>query len=66
VELDNLEFTWGEQYTLVIKSWPDNWHKLSTYFQYTNAIWRLIYTTNTVEGYHHQIRKVKKQSGFYY
>ncbi len=44
-ELDNLEVNWGEQYPLVIKSWRDNWHKLSSYFQYTDSIRRLIYTT---------------------
>lgn len=65
VELDNLELNWGEQYPLVIKSWRDNWHKLSTYFQYTDAIRRLIYTTNTVEGYHRQIRKVTKNKGVF-
>jgi transposase-like protein len=65
VELDNLESNWGEQYPLVIKSWRDNWHKLSAYFQYTDAIRRLIYTTNTVEGYHRQIRKVTKNKGVF-
>lgn len=65
VELDNLELNWGEQYPLVIKSWRDNWHKLSAYFQYTDAIRRLIYTTNTVEGYHRQIRKVTKNKGVF-
>lgn len=65
VELDNLELNWGEQYPLVIKSWRDNWRKLSAYFQYTDAIRRLIYTTNTVEGYHRQIRKVTKNKGVF-
>ena len=65
VELDNLELNWGEQYPLVIKSWRDNWYKLSAYFQYTDAIRRLIYTTNTVEGYHRQIRKVTKNKGVF-
>ena len=36
-ELNNLEVNWGEQYPLVIKSWRDNWHKLSSYFQYTDS-----------------------------
>mgnify|MGYP000957583069 FL=1 len=49
VVLDNPELNWGEQYPLVIKSWRDNWLKLSACFQYTDAIRRLIYTTNTVE-----------------
>ncbi len=63
-ELDNLEVNWGEQYPLVIKSWRDNWHKLSSYFQYTDSIRRLIYTTNIVEGYHRQIRKVTKNKEY--
>jgi transposase-like protein len=62
-ELDNLELNWGEQYPLVIKSWRDNWHKVSAYFQYTDAIRRLVYTINTAEGYHRQIRKVTQKQG---
>lgn len=50
---------------IVIRSWQDNWDKLSEYFQYTPAIRKLIYTTNTVEGYHRQIRKVTKNKGVF-
>lgn len=64
-ELDNLEFKWGEDYPVVIKSWRDNWHKLSAYFAFSDAIRRIIYTTNTVEGYHRQIRKVTKNKGVF-
>lgn len=63
--LDNLEMKWGEQYPIVIKSWQDNWERLSAYFEYTEGIRRLIYTTNTVEGYHWQLRKVTKNKGVY-
>ena len=38
----------------------DNWDKLYEYFKYIPAIRKLIYTTNTVEGYHRQIYKVTK------
>lgn len=65
VELDNLELKWGEDYPIVIKSWRDNWEKLSAYFQYSDEIRRMIYTTNTVEGYHRQIRKVTKNKGVF-
>ena len=64
-ELDNLEAKWGEQYPIVIKSWRDNWERLTEFFQYTKEIRRLIYTTNTVEGYHRQIRKVTKNKGVF-
>ena len=61
-ELDNLELKWDEQYPIVIKSWRDKWDRLTEFFQYTKDIRRLIYTTNTVEGYHRQIRKVTNPS----
>ncbi|WP_370526906.1 IS256 family transposase [Bacteroides sp. 51] len=65
VNLDSLQDKWGEQYPIVIKSWRDNWERLSAYFEYTEAIRRMIYTTNTVEGYHRQLRKVTKNKGVF-
>ena len=55
----------GEDYPIVIKSWRDNWERLSAYFQYSQHIRRIIYTTNTVEGYHRQLRKVTKNKGVF-
>jgi len=63
--LDDLERKWGEQYPIVIKSWRDNWERLTAYFEYTEGIRRIIYTTNTVEGYHRQLRKVTKNKGVF-
>ena len=62
-ELEKLAEKWEQKYPLVIKSWQRNWEKLSTYFKYPEAIRRLVYTTNTIEGYHRQIRKVTKTKG---
>lgn len=61
--LEELASNWESRYPVVIASWRDNWEKLTTYFQYTKPIRRLIYTTNAVEGYHRQIRKVTKTKG---
>jgi transposase-like protein len=61
--LDELEVNWGKKYPIVIKSWRTNWHKLSTFFKYPAVIRKLIYTTNTIEGYHRQLRKVTKTKG---
>jgi len=61
--LNALEEKWGKKYPIVIKSWRNNWHKLSTFFKYAADIRRLIYTTNTIEGFHRQIRKVTKTKG---
>ncbi|MCG8323612.1 MAG: IS256 family transposase, partial [Cytophagales bacterium] len=62
-ELLNLSEKWGKKYPIVVQSWENNWEKLTTYFQYTAPIRKLIYTTNAVEGYHRQIRKVTKTKG---
>lgn len=62
-ELDNLAKKWEDKYPVVIASWRNNWDRLSTYFQYTKPIRKIIYTTNTVEGFHRQIRKVTKTKG---
>jgi putative transposase len=63
VQLNALEEKWGKKYPIVIKSWRNNWHKLSTFFKYAADIRRIIYTTNTIEGFHRQLRKVTKTKG---
>jgi len=62
-KLDALDQKWGKKYPLVLNSWKNNWNKLSTYFKYDPAIRKLIYTTNTIEGFHRQVRKVTKTKG---
>jgi transposase-like protein len=61
--LIKLEEIWGKKYPVVIRSWNNNWDKLSTYFQYDECIRKMIYTTNAVEGFHRQVRKVTKTKG---
>lgn len=63
VELDNLEAKWDSKYPIVIKSWRNNWEKLSQYFKYPEDIRRIIYTTNTIEAVHRQFRKLTKTKG---
>lgn len=63
--LQTLKENWQNKYAVVISSWENNWSKLSTYFKYPGGIRRLIYTTNTIEGYHRQIRKVTKNKGVF-
>lgn len=63
LNLATLAANWVKKYPVVINSWQDNWDKLSTYFKYTADIRRIIYTTNTIEGFHRQIRKVTKTKG---
>lgn len=62
-QLNAFEDKWGKKYPIAIKSWRQNWHKLSTFFKYAADIRRLVYTTNTIEGFHRQLRKVTKTKG---
>lgn len=61
--LDIFEQKWGKKYPKAIESWRRNWDRLSNYFKYPEPIRRLVYTTNTVEGYHRMVRKVTKSKG---
>jgi len=62
-ELDILEEKWNDKYPIVIKSWRNNWERLSQYFKYPEDIRRIIYTTNTIEAVHRQFRKLTKTKG---
>ena len=55
--------TWGDKYAIAVRSWENNWDDLATMFDYTPEIRRLIYTTNLIEGYNRQLRKVTKNRG---
>ena len=60
-----LEEKRGQNYCGVIESWQKNWEELSLYFQYTESIRDIIYTTNAVEGVHRQVRTITKTRGMY-
>jgi transposase-like protein len=59
-ELERFDEVWGQKYPLVVASWRGNWAELSTFFAFSPEIRRLIYTTNVIESYHRQLRKVTK------
>lgn len=61
--LDIFQHKWEKKYPKVVESWRNNWDRLSNYFKYPQPIRRLVYTTNTVEGYHRMVRKVTKSKG---
>lgn len=58
--LDDLEETWSKTYPSSVASWRNNWSQLSTYFKYRAEILKIIYMTNAIENYNHQLRKVTK------
>jgi putative transposase len=63
MRLLELDAKWGKTYPTVVRSWENNWEDLATMFDYPAEIRRLIYTTNSIEGYNRQLRKVTKTKG---
>lgn len=65
MELDAFAEKWDIKYTTISKSWRENWATLSTYFKYPEEVRKIIYTTNTVEGFNRQLRKVTKNKSVF-
>lgn len=58
--LERFSERWDKKYPKISQSWQDNWANLSTYFKFPKELRKLIYTTNTIEGFNRQLRKVTK------
>jgi len=56
---------WSDNYPKMAKSWKENWANLSTYFKYPEAVRRLIYATNAIEGFNRQLWKVTKSKQYF-
>lgn len=63
--LDKVEEKWKSKYLSSIISWWENWTELSAYFIYPQAIRKMIYTTNSIENFNRQLRKVTKTKSSY-
>lgn len=59
-ELDGFDDKWGQKYPKITQSWRNNWPNLATYFKYPQTVRTLIYTTNAIENFNRQLRKVTK------
>ena len=63
--LDVFSEHWDKKYPKISKSWRENWPNLSTYFKFPQEVRRLIYTTNAIEGFNRQLRKVTKSKSVF-
>lgn len=64
-QLDVFEEKWGGKYPKIALSWRSNWANLSTYFKYPQEVRTLIYTTNAIENFNRQLRKVTKSKSVF-
>ena len=63
--LDTFAANWDKKYPKISQSWRENWPNLSTYFKYPQEVRQLIYTTNAIEGFNRQLRKVTKSKAVF-
>ena len=59
-ELEKVREKWGKKYPYAVSNWENNWEDVSSFFQFSDDIRRIMYTTNIIEGLNRQYRKVTK------
>jgi len=63
--LEELKEQWGDKYPLAVGVWERNWDRIRTMFRFTAEVRRLIYTTNPIESFHRQLRKVTRNRSLF-
>lgn len=61
--LEAFRMEWDKKYPEIGKAWDKDWEELVPFMDFGENIRRMIYTTNAVEAFHRQIRKVTKTKG---
>ena len=64
-ELERVKETWGKKYPYAISNWENNWEDVSSFFQFSDDIRRIMYTTNIIEGLNRQYRKATKTKSIF-
>ncbi len=58
--LFQLDLQWQSKYPSMVKSWLENWDRLAQMFEFPDMVRKLMYTTNVIESFNSQLRKVTK------
>lgn len=64
-QLEGVKEKWGKTYPYAIRNWENNWEDVSSFFQFSEEIRRIMYTTNIIEGLNRQYRKVTKNKSVF-
>ena len=54
---------WDHRYPTISQSWLEHWEHITPFLAYSPEIRRVIYTTNSIEALHRQLRKIIKTRG---
>src|SRR5215211_5368749 len=64
-ELERFEAEWGQRYPATVRAWREAWEHMIPFLSLPEELRRAVYTTNTIEGLHRQIRKAIKTRGHF-
>ena len=59
-ELQKAKEKWKDKYSSAFKTWEENWDAICPFFQFSDGIRKIMYTTNTIESLNRQFRKYTK------
>lgn len=59
-KLQEIKEKWGNKYEPAFKIWENNWDTICPFFQFSEPIRKIMYTTNTIESLNRQFRKYTK------
>jgi putative transposase len=65
VELERFHATWGDRYPMITDAWRARWEHITPFLALPEDLRRIVYTTNTIEAMHRQIRKAIKTRGHF-
>jgi transposase-like protein len=65
VELQRFDETWGGRYPMIAEAWRRDWEHIVPFLALPDQLRRVVYTTNTIEAMHRQIRKAIKTRGHF-
>lgn len=63
--LDDFELSWGDKYPAIVRSWKNNWEKITPFMQFPIEIRKVIYTTNIIESLNNTLRKSVRNRGHF-
>jgi putative transposase len=65
VELERFDEQWGGLYPMIANSWRAHWEHIVPFLALPAELRKAVYTTNTIEALHRQIRKAIKTRGHF-
>jgi len=65
LELERFDTEWGQRCPATVNAWRASWEHVIPFLALPDELRRAVYTTNTIEGLHRQIRKAIKTRGHF-